>query len=124
MFHLQSRGIKWYDRGDIAAIDYAKEALTANGEWYDLDISSHVGIGRKLVLILADLQDNAGGKTLAVRTKGNTNEINVDVCGTQVANKTCHHDYFIETDVNGIIQYKIDVATWTTIDLVIRGVFK
>jgi len=124
MFFKRRAGTRWYDRGDIAAIDYAKEALTADGSWHDLDISGVVGIGKKLVLILADLQDNAGGKTLAVRTKGNTNEINVDICGTQVANKSCHHDYFIETDVNGIIQYNADVATWTTIDLVIRGYFK
>lgn len=124
MFYKQRAGTRWFDRGDTESIDYAKEALTANGEWHDLDISGIVGIGRKLVLIQAYLNDNVGGNGLKMRPKGYTNEVNVAACSTQVANKTCTHNYWIDTDINGIIQYNIDVAIWTTIDLVIRGVFK
>lgn len=124
MFATGQVGVKWFDNGDLSSVTYAKEALTADGAWHDLDISGIVGKGSKLVLIQSYLNDNAGDKELKIRTKGNTNEVNIGTCHTQVANKTCDRNIFVYTDVNGIIQYKIDAATWQTIDLVIRGLFK
>lgn len=124
MFYRPARGTKWYDKGDVAVYDYTTATLTADGTWHNLDISGHVGIGRKLVLIQGHLNENAGGKALKMRTKGNTNEINIAECHTEVADKTCDHNYWVYTDINGIIQYNIDVATWSIIDLVIRGFFK
>lgn len=124
MFFRKRVGIRWYDEGDLSSVQYTKDTLTIDGAWHDLDLSSIVGESRVLVLIQAYLNDNAGDKELKIRTKGNINEVNVGTCHTQVANKTCDRNIFVYTDVNGIIQYMIDVATWQTIDLVIRGVFK
>jgi len=124
MFFKRWAGDRWYDRGDIVAIDYAKESLTVDGEWHDLDISGVVGVGKRFVLLQGYLNENAGGNGMRMRTKGNTNEFNVAECMTQIADKTCDYNYWIHTNSGGIIQYNIDVATWTTINLVIRGWFK
>lgn len=123
MFFKSFIGVSWYDRGDVAAYDYTAGTLTADGAWHDLDISGIVGIGRRKVLFQGFLEDNAGGKKMLMRTKGNTNEINVASAITQVAAKQCDRNVFVYTDVNGIIQYKIEVATWASIDVVIRGWF-
>jgi len=124
MFFRCIRGDKWYDRGDVAAYDYTAATLTADGEWHDLDISGIVGATRRFVLIKTYLKDNAGGKVFLMRTKGYVNDINIEHCGTIIADKTCGRSSWLYTDVNGIIQYKIDAAIWANTDLVVRGYFK
>jgi len=124
MFFKRRAGARWYDRGNIVSLDYTKDVLTADGNWHDLDISGIIGIGEKLVLIQGYLKENAGGNGMKMRTKGYTNEINVAECKTQVADKICDHSYWLNTNLLGIIQYNIDIATWANIDLAIRGFFK
>lgn len=124
MFFRQRAGTRWYDRGDVAAYDFTVATLTADDAWHDLDISGIVGIGRKLVIIESNLKDNAGGKTMLMRTKGNVNEINISPCGTVTADKTCSRNMILYTDTNGILQYKIESGVWAINDLVVRGYFK
>ena len=123
MFYHRRKGIQYIDRGDVAAVDYNVTTLTADDNWHDMDISSIVGATRKLVLIISDLKDNAGGKVMLMRTKGNVNEVNIAPCGTIKADKTCSRNMFLYTDDNGFVQYKIKSGVWTTINLTIRGWF-
>ncbi len=124
MFFKQLAGTRWNDRGDVAVYDYIEATLTADGAWHDLDISGIVGASRRLVVIESNLKDNAGGKTMIMRTKGNVNEINVSPCGTITADKTCSRNMILYTDINGVLQYKIESGVWAIIDLAIRGWFK
>lgn len=124
MFYRPVKGTRWYDRGDVAAYDYTVATLTADGAWHDLDISGIVGAARRLVLINTYLKDNAGGKMLSLKTKGNVNGINIEECSTVVADKTCSRNAWLYTDTNGVLQYNIEVATWANTDLAIRGYFK
>jgi len=124
MFFKRYAGTRWYDRGDVAVYDYTTATLTADGAWHNLDISAIVGTAKRLVLINTYLKDNAGGKTMSLRTNGYTNGINIEQCGTVVADKTCSRNVWLYTDENGIIQYNIEVATWANTDLAIRGYFK
>lgn len=121
MFYRRALRVEWIDRGDIDAVDYTKDTLTADDNWHDLDISSIVGATQRLVLLNSHLRDNAGGKEMLMRTKGNVNEINIAPCGTIKADKTCSRNMFLHTDKNGVVQYKIESGVWAYIDLVIRG---
>ncbi|MBA7524151.1 hypothetical protein ES705_16288 [subsurface metagenome] len=123
MFYHRRAGVQWIDRGDIDAVDYNVTSLTANDNWQDLDISGIVGTGRKLVVIESNLKDNAGGKVMLVRTKGNVNEINISPCGTIKADKTCSRNLLLSTDENGVVQYKIESGIWSITDLTVRGWF-
>ena len=124
MFATGKIGTSWYDRGDVAVYDYTVATLTADGEWHDLDISGIVGKARRFVVIESNLKDNAGGKVMLMRTKGNVNEVNVSPCGTITADKTCSRNMLLYTDENGIVQYKIESGVWAINDLAIRGYFK
>lgn len=124
MFFKRRAGTRWNDRGDVTPYDYTSATLTADGEWHDLDISAIVGVSRRFVLVKTYLKDNAGGKEMLMRTKGYVNDVNIEHCGTIIADKTCGRNSWLYTDVNGIIQYKIEVAVWANTDLVIRGYFK
>lgn len=123
MFYHRRAGVQWTDREDIAAVDYNVTTLTADGNWHDLDISSIVGAGKKLVVIESNLKDNAGGKVMLMRTKGNVNEINVSPCGTVKADKTCSRNMLLYTNENGVVQYIIDTGVWAITDLTVRGWF-
>jgi len=123
MFYHRRAGIQWLDRGDIASVDFNISTLTADGDWHDLDISAIVGTGEKLVVIESNLKDNAGGKEMLVRTKGNVNEINISPCGTIKADKTCSRNLLLSTNENGVVQYKIESGIWEITDLTVRGWF-
>lgn len=123
MFFSRAAGIKWNDRGDLATSDYETAALTKDSAWHDMDISTIVGVGQKLVLIRCTANETAGGKKGQFRTKGNTHDYNVSRCVTSVANKTNDKECWIYTDANGVIQYYFDIATWNSILLSVRGWF-
>lgn len=122
-FSSGAKGINWHDRGNVTTVDYDSAHLTKDSDWHDLDISGIVGIGQKLVLIRAYINDSVGGKKCQFRTKGYANDFNVSRCITQVAAKTNDKECWVYTDANGIIQYYFDTATWYAINLVIRGWF-
>ena len=122
-FSSGAKGISWHDRGDLAVSDYQSAALTKDSDWHDLDISAIVGKGQKLVMIRTYINDNAGGKKCQFKTKGYANDFNVSRCVTQAANKTNDKECWVYTDVNGVIEYYFDVATWNAINLLIRGWF-
>lgn len=124
MFFLRRAGDKFYPRGDVVDNDFVAGDLTKDDAWHDLDLSAIIGVGKSLVFIRAFLDENTGGKFIKLRTKGHTNNTNISACYTQVANKICDHTLSIYTDSNGIIEYLISTATWTTLTLAVRGWFK
>jgi len=124
MFFKRRAGVRWYDRGNLFSADFSIGDFITDGTWRDLDISSIVGAGERLVLMSGRLADNAGNKTMTLRTKGNTFAKNVDIACTQVADRLYTHSFWVYTNVDGVIQYNIDIATWSEIGLTIRGYFK
>ena len=116
--------MNWHDRGDLAIYDYGIGDLTKDDAWHDLDLSSFIGLGKKLVLLRSYINSATAGDKLQFRTKGNVNDYNISRCMTQVANKTCDHNNWIYTDANGVIQYYFDSATWNAINFTLRGWFE
>ena len=121
-----SRAIKgeiemYVDRGDPAAYDYAKEDLTIDGAWHDLNLSAIVPAGAKAILLKTRLQSANPGDAIRYRLKGNTNEINVCGCEALRANVIRTRLGITSIDANRVIEYNADNITWTLLNIVVRG---
>lgn len=111
----------YVDRGDPAAYDYAKEALSLDGAWHDLDLSSIVPAGAKAVFIAGHLEGAAVDWKISFRKKGNTNEINHGGMETLRAGVERHRSSIVAVDANRVIQYNADNQAWTTLSLAVRA---
>jgi len=109
------------DRGDPAAYDYAKEDLTLDGAWHDLDLSDIVSVCAKAVLLVGHVEGNAVDWTIVFRKKGNVNEVNHGGMETLRANVERCRMMIVACDTNRVIQYKADNQAWATLDLGVRG---
>jgi hypothetical protein len=109
------------DRGDPADYDYAKEDLTIDGDWHDMDLSGIVPVGAKAVFIIGHLQGNAVDWKISFRKKGNVNEIVHSGMETLRAGVERHRSSVVALDANRKIQYKVDDEAWDILDLAVKG---
>jgi len=109
------------DRGDPASYDYAKEDLTIDGAWHDLNLSSIVPAGAKAVFIIGHVEGADVDWAIMFRKKGNTNEVNHGGMETIRANVERHRSSIVAMDSNRVIQYKADNEAWTTLSLAVRA---
>ena len=112
---------RWVSRGDPASADWslAGGTLTDDGAWHDLDLSTvHVDIADKMVLLRATIE-SGGVAFMYLRTKGNSNAINVSTIHPPSGGGT-GHDLLVIPDEDGVIQYKLD-ATATTATLTVAA---
>ncbi|MBA7657290.1 hypothetical protein ES703_65225 [subsurface metagenome] len=109
------------DRGDPAAYDYAKEDLTIDGAWHDMDLSAIVSAKAKAVFLMGHLQGNAVDWKISFRKNGNVNEIVHGGMETLRANVERHRSSIVALDDNRIIEYNADNQAWDTLDLVVKG---
>jgi len=109
------------DRGDPAVYDYAKEDLTIDGAWHDMNLAGIVPIGAKAVFIIGHLQGNGADWTIMFRKKGNVNEVVHGGMETLRANVERHRSSIVALDTNRKIQYKVDDQAWDTLDLAIKA---
>ena len=116
--------VNYVDRGDPAAADFAVGALTTDGAWHDLDLSSIVPASAKAVIIRAQIEDNAAGSIFAIRKNGNSNIVNNARQVTQVADVSIHiTPTIVPVDTNRVIEYFASNTTWTTINIAVCGWF-
>lgn len=111
----------YVDRGDPATYDYAKEDLTDDGAWHDLDLSHIIPKGAAAAFIIGHLEGPNVDWAIMFRKKGNVNEVNHGGMETIRAGAERHRSSIVALDVNRVIQYKIDDENWTTLDLAVRG---
>ena len=111
----------YHDIGDPAAAHFDEEDLTTDATWNDLDLSSIVGKGIKLVHLYVAISDGAAGSVLGFRQNGNVNAWNAGFVRTQVADVYMDADIFVLTDASGIIEYYGSDLDFTTIDITVRG---
>jgi len=109
------------DRGDPADWDYAKEDLTIDGAWHDLDLSAIIPEKAKAVFIAGHLQGAAVDWAIRFRKNGNVNEIVHGGMETLRANVERHRSSIVALDDDRIIEYNIDNQAWDTLDLVVKG---
>jgi len=109
------------DRGDPAAYDYAKEDLTIDGAWHDMDLSAIVPAKAKAVFIIGHLEGNAVDWHIRFRKNGNVNEVVHGGMETLRANVERHRSSIVALDDDRIIEYNVDNQAWATLDLAIKG---
>jgi hypothetical protein len=113
---------RYEDRGDPGSWDYTAASFTTDGTWRDLDISGIVGTGLRFVHLMISLVDDAAGSTFSIRENGNSNAYNIGAIATQVANiRIYDSDMWVHTDSSGVIEYKGDNLTFSSIDVLVRG---
>lgn len=124
--NIHSRFIeaKYYDRGDPAGYDYNEGDLTTDGVWRDLDLSSIVPDGARVVVLRIALADDATGSTLSFRKNGNANGYNSGSIRTQAIGVTVDGDIIVSCDSDRVIEYATTNTTFTTIRILVKGWFK
>lgn len=116
--------VNYVDRGDPAAVDFAVGALTTDGAWHDLDLSSIVPASAKAVILRAAIEDDAASSAFAFRKNGNSNAINIARQTTQVSGVTIHiPPTIVPVDANRVVEYLATNTTWTTINIAVCGWF-
>ena len=111
----------YVDRGDPAAFDFDVNDFTADATWRELDISAIIPVSAKAVLIEFDIETVNREKHIRVRKYGNANVINHQDIETFIAGAHQSGSGIVAVDHNRIIEYNIDAATWTQLDIIIRG---
>ena len=126
-YHLFMReamngGVQMFvNRGDPPVYDFAKEDLTLDGAWHDLDLSAIVPDVARAVFIVGHVEGNGIDWTIMFRKKGNTNEVNHGGMETIRANVERHRSSTVAIGPDQIIQYKADNQNWATLSLAVRA---
>lgn len=123
LFFVRKPGIKWNDRGDHGAFDFTHNSLTEDGAFHDMDLSAIIGSKKCLVMLRLTMKATTEGPYCQFRTNGNVNVYNCSTRYCQLANRSVAGDVWVETDDNGVIEYKFLPATWTLIYVLVGGWF-
>lgn len=115
--------INYVDRGDPSENDFNVGDLTADGSFHDLDLSSIIDAGSKLVLLRVFLQDDAVQMSLIVRKNGNSNDRATNRIRTQVSNVGIQGIFLVSPDSSGLIEYRLSNTSFTTITINVLGWF-
>lgn len=121
MFFTKKVGTLYLDRGDVAAYDFTASDFTKNSDWHDLDLTGVCPKGTKLALLRMQCTCSEAVKLAKFRTKGNTNEINTTIVLTALEGDYVYADIWVAPNAAGVIQYWFATATWSHIDVVVRG---
>jgi hypothetical protein len=108
------------DRGDPAAVDYAVGALTVDGAYHDLDLSSIVPSGAKAVLLRLSFANASIGDVFYFRENGNSNSINIGSLNI-FTNTTHYNSVVVACDTNRVVEYRLQVGTWSAFNITVGG---
>lgn len=111
----------YVDRGDPAAYDFAKEDLTIDGSWHELDLSPYVPAIARAVIVMGHVEGGAVDWRIRFRKCGNSNEINHAGMDTLRANVQRHRSSIVAIGSDRKIEYNADNEAWTTLNLSVRG---
>lgn len=119
--YVDAKGYK--DRGDPAAVDFARGVLTLDSTWRDLDLSGIVPVGAVAVEITVQAANNVVGKLISFRKNGNTNTRVTLSQKTQVATKQIYISGKVACDGDRIIEYfgTANDGDWTAAQITICG---
>lgn len=121
MFFSRPVGHRYIDRGDPSAYDYTFSAFTKDNNWHELDLSSIIGTGHKLVHCRLIIKDGVTDVEINFRQNGNSNSFNLFVGRVLTAGIYNAYDFFVYCDIDGVIEYKATNAAFSEIYLLVRG---
>lgn len=111
--------IQLVDRGDPSGYDFT--SFTTDANWHDLDLSSVVPAGAKLVLLHVWVVDGSVGSGIVFRKNGNSNSYNESFVSVQAATVTAFASIWVFCDANRVIEYLASNITFTSISVVVGG---
>lgn len=116
-----SGGDAYVDRGDPASHDWTKTTLTADGLWHDLDCSTIVPSGAKVIVFNISLYDDTTNGYLYMRKKGNSNNKNMSNASQNISNEHAYAQVIVACDSDRKVEYRLASKTWGLIYLTIAG---
>lgn len=116
-------GDRWYKNPDPTGYAFILANLTTDGTWRDLDFSSKVPVGTKVIRLRVSVRDDATGSIIQFRKKGDTNEVNVGLARAFILDMDLNHYFELALDENRVAQYNATNTTWTGIYITVRSWF-
>ena len=102
--------------------DWEEGALTTDGTYRDLDLSSIVPAGTTQVQLRVRLYNaSLAYHVVYFRKKGETNGSVVVGCFTYDAGKEYDHTFWLSVDGDRKIQYSAQSATWDMLEIVVKA---
>lgn len=123
MFATQNAGLKFVDRGDVAAWDAPAGGWITDGEYHELDFSSIIPKNTKLIILRGEAITISANALIQFKTAGNIQNFNSTGFWTQAEALFNLFDLFVSPNNEGKIEYKIDDVVWIQLDFVIGGWF-
>lgn len=120
-FSRAAAGMKFVSRGDPDSWDFTKIDFTLDWAWHELDLSSIVGVGERLVLIRLELRTTPPDRECQFRTRGITGDYNIIKRRTVLDNVVCYCNIWLRPDISGIVEYKFEAETWASIYIAVKG---
>jgi hypothetical protein len=104
-----------------SAADFVKGDLTNDTTWNDLDLSSIIPEGTRVVRLSIKYQTPFVGDNILFRKKGQANAIQVDGLYSQIANKPDLRSVEVGVNESRVCQIKVDRApsSWSQIDITV-----
>lgn len=116
-------GVKYVDRDPPENADFDETNLNVKQVWTDIDLSSIVPVGIKLVLLAVKIVTVEANGTINLRKKGVTYFYEGDGITNHAVNQDTLGNIQISCDSNRKIQYHLNDVTWTAIYISIKGWF-
>jgi len=123
MFFSRPAGIKYVNRGDPTAYDFSVANFTTDNTWRDLDLSTIIGIGEKLVILRGVISCSDALSNIAFKKKGLINEHNRSRRYVPNINEPLDYDILVPCNSEGMVQYKGQNDTWTILNYIVLGWF-
>lgn len=123
MFFLRPSGVKFYSRGDPASFDFGQGDLSTDGNWHTLDLSAIIPIGKPVVRLFVQLNDDTLGTSVKFRSTNIVNNINMTHLNVRIVNQDLNYRVMIQADADGKISYWTSAIAFSKLNIAVCGWF-
>jgi len=109
------------DRGDNTSYDFMSGDFIKDNAWHEFDVSGIVPANAKAVLFATMVLCTATMKSFAIKKADNHYNINKSFVFSTVAGVLQSADWVCPIGPDGKLKYFVSPATWSTINLTIKG---
>lgn len=120
MWLSRKGGMQYVDRGSVISWDYLTASFTQNNAWHNLDLSSKIPIGSKLVLLHILFRGTVIGNYFYFQNPDYPTGVNISAVQVQTVNVYEEGDRWIAPNALRLIAY-ISKAPTNTMSVCIRG---
>lgn len=113
----------YVDRGNVVAYDFGVNDLIADLQWHDLDISHIVPEGERLVSVTIAIQPTTAGLSLRLRHPNHTGNKNAIRVYASDAGRCAWESGMVLCSTVGKLKYCLNIGSYTSIHITIRGWF-